>query len=101
MAGLWLDSDAYARGKSTLTVGGGIFAEGERFTSPTNGVRMPAYATVDLSARYGFDYEGGRMNLQAGIKNVFDCEYSVGGFGEGIFFRGQPRTLYLQLSAGF
>lgn len=96
-ASLWLNYEAGVHTGLPLTLSAGWFYEGERFTSANNGLRLPGYATVDASVAYRFS-EGERpTELRAGVKNVFDREYFVSGFGEGIAFPGRPRTVFVQL----
>ncbi len=100
-ASFWLNYRAIEDLSRSLDVFGGIFYEGARFTGSGNTVEMPGYSTVDIGARYTFDYNESRMNIQAGIKNLLDEEYYSGGFGEGIAFRGEPRTAYMQFGIEF
>jgi len=100
-ASLWLQYTALERERRRLTIGGGVFYEGERFSSAQNGVVLPDYTTVDLTLGYDFESDLGSMRVQAGVKNLFDEEYFTGGFGEGIVFRGNPRTAYLQFNTRF
>ncbi|MGP9832037.1 TonB-dependent siderophore receptor [Marinobacter sp. NSM] len=98
---IWLNYQVFDQGVRGLTIGAGLFAKGERFTSVQNQNTMPGYATVDANAQYRFRYADSNVTVQAGLKNVFDREYYTGGFGEGIAFRGEPRTAYLKLTTDF
>lgn len=100
-ASLWLTYDLFRNSREALTLGAGVFAESSRFTSTQNRTRMPGYATADLMAQYRFTANDTELQLRAGVKNLFDREYHVGGFGEGISFRCEPRTVYVQLDARF
>jgi len=100
-ASLWLNHEVELEGSRTLDLFGGIFYESERFTGSANTVVMDGYTTVDIGARYSFDCRQSRVNIQAGLKNLFDKEYFAGGFGEGIAFRGEPRTAYFQVGIEF
>lgn len=100
-ASLWLTYDLLERKAERVTLGGGVFYESDRFTSTQNGVEMSDYITADLTAQYSFVWDGLDLQAQAGLKNIFDEEYFISGFGEGIAFRGQPRTFFLQLKGRF
>jgi len=96
-AAVWLNYEAGVHTGLPLTLSAGFFYEGDRFTSPGNIVKMPGYATADASAAYRFS-EGARpTELRIGVKNIFDREYFVSGFGDGIAFPGRPRTVFAQL----
>ncbi|MGC3983352.1 MAG: TonB-dependent Fe(3+) dicitrate receptor FecA [Pseudorhodoferax sp.] len=72
-------------------------------TAAGNNGRIPGYALVGLRASYTFGAEFGRMTLGGGIKNLLDRRYFTRSFDDnnnGIYV-GQPRTVYLQLSAAF
>jgi iron complex outermembrane recepter protein len=98
---IWFNYQVSEPATRGLSVGAGVFAKGERFTSSQNGNTLPGYATVDANAQYRFGYAGNDVTVQAGLKNVLDKEYYTGGFGEGIAYRGEPRTAYVQLKTKF
>jgi len=99
-ASVWLNYEAGVHTGLPLTLSAGLFYEGERFTSANNGLRLPGYATADASIAYRFSERERPTELRAGIKNMFDREYFVSGFGEGIAFPGTPRTVFVQLVFG-
>src|SRR6056297_205043 len=100
-ASIWLNYEAGVHTGLPLTLSAGWFYEGERFTSANNGLRLPGYATADASVAYRFSESERPAELRAGVKNIFDREYFVSGFGEGIAFPGRPRTVFVQLVYGF
>jgi outer membrane receptor for ferric coprogen and ferric-rhodotorulic acid len=89
-----------------LSVGGGLTWEGDRpitATNPVTGldekVGQPAYALVDLMARYAFDP---RLSLQLNVFNVFDKTYRSGSFWWGApYTYGEPRKVLLTLDYRF
>ena len=100
-ASLFATYDIFDRGGERLTVGGGIFYTGARFTETSNNVELPDFVTVDLMGEYAFTAGDNDLRARVGLKNVFDEEYFVSGFGNGIAYRGQPRTLSLELGVKF
>lgn len=68
-----------------------------------NNGRIPGYVLVGIKAAYDFGPRYRNLRLGGGIKNLFDRRYFTRSFDDnnnGIYV-GQPRTLYLQLSAAF
>lgn len=100
-ASLWVSYALPLQGEGVWTLGGGVFYEGDRFTSSGNAVEMSDYVTADVSLRYRLPLGEREVSAQLGVKNVFDEEYFVGGFGDGIAFRGEPRTAFARLTARF
>ncbi|PWG63132.1 TonB-dependent siderophore receptor [Spiribacter halobius] len=100
-ASLWASYRLPTRGEGSWYLGGGVFYESERFTGAANTVEMPGYVTTDLSLRYELPLGERQLSVRFGVKNVFDEEYYAGGFGEGISFRGEPRTAFATLTARF
>jgi iron complex outermembrane recepter protein len=100
-ASIWANYEVFARDRERLTIGGGVFYVGERFTSARNGVVMPEYATVDVAVGYEFEAFGTPVSIRAGVKNLFDEDYFTSGFGEGIAFPGDPRTAWVRIGARF
>ncbi|MDX1635192.1 MAG: TonB-dependent receptor [Marinobacter sp.] len=100
-ASLWANYRLPTVGGGRWFLGGGVFYEGERYTGARNTVEMEDYITTDLSLRHERQLGGSLVSAQFGVKNVFDEEYYAGGFGEGIAFRGEPRTVYSSLSVNF
>jgi len=96
--------DAYESEGERVTVGGGVFYTGERFTSTSNNTVLDDFVTVDITGQYAFATRGLNLEIQAGVKNLFDEEFFQGGFGVapgGIAFRGDPRTIFARLTARF
>jgi len=97
--------DVYKTEEERLTLGGGVFYAGARFTDESNNIEMDDFITVDLTGQYEFSLNGFDLQAQAGVKNLFDNESFQGGFGAGgdggISFRGEPRTVFARLTARF
>ena len=100
-ASVFVTYDIYDRGDDRLTVGGGVFYQDKRFTSVSNEVELPAFVTVDLVGAYAFTAGSIDLEARVGIKNLFNEEYFVSGDGDGIAFRGQPRTFSAGLRMRF
>ncbi len=100
-AALWVSYSGIKVDERPLTLNAGIFYEDEQFTSVNNEVTMPGYTTVDAGVGYDFKVNKSTVKVQAGVKNLFDREYYTSGFGEGISFRGTPRTVYVGFTSEF
>jgi len=100
-ASLWMTYDVIASVAERLTLGGGIFFKGDRFTSSANNSVLPSYVTADVMAQYEFGVGEQRLRARAGIKNLFDEEVFVSGFGRGLALRGEPRTFTAELGITF
>lgn len=98
---VWINYQVFEQASRGLSLGAGVFAKGERYTSVQNRNVLPGYASVDANAQYQFRYAENDITLQAGLKNILDKEYYTGGFGEGIGFRGEPRTAYVKVRTDF
>eukprot|EP01034_Spumella_vulgaris_P043655 gene43654-54233_t len=60
-----------------LRLGGGVNHVGERFTSLTNLVTLPAYTTVDAALQYTL----GQWDLDVNVKNLANRKYYVSSHG--------------------
>lgn len=84
-----------------LTIGGGVRAQSKLYyESGSFNVEQPAYAVVDLMAKYDFNEQ---TSLQFNVNNVFDKEYysalnTSAGYG---FFMGASRNFKLTLKHSF
>ena len=65
------------RSFGAFSVGGSVFAAGERYDDPANGVRMGGYGLVDLRVGYAFHRD---WSLQAGVANAGDRDYETAAF---------------------
>lgn len=89
-----------------VSVGGGVNWEGDRPASainPVTGVSekvgQPAYALLDVMARYEFDPT---LSLQLNISNLADKKYRSGSFWWGApYTYGQPRKILLTMDYRF
>ena len=81
------------RAFGAFTVGGSVFASGERYDNPGNTTRMSGYALVDLRAGWTFHRD---WSLQAGVANAGDRDYETAAF-----YRqpGRAYTLTLRYAA--
>lgn len=100
-ASVWASYRLPMAGNGSWTVNGGVFYEGARFTGTGNTVEMDDYITTDVGLRYRLPLGERSFSVQLGVKNVFDEEYFAGGFGEGVAFRGDPRTAFARVTARF
>ena len=100
-ASLFATYDIVDRGSERLTVGGGAFYQGERFTSSSNAVTLPDFVTVDLMGEYASTAGSVDFRARVGVRNLFDEEIFINGDGDGIAFRAQPRALSLELGVKF
>ncbi len=82
-----------------LRLGGGINHVGERFTSLTNRVTLPAYTTVDAALQYTL----GQWDLDVNVKNVANRKYYVSAHGsnDNLILPGSPRALQVTLRTHF
>lgn len=65
------------RSFGAFSVGGSVFASGERYDDPGNATRMGGYALVDLRAGWSFQPD---WSLQAGVANVADRTYETAAY---------------------
>lgn len=96
---IWGMKDLGHFGSGTVSVGGGLNYMGERFTSLTNLVTLPAYLTGDLAGNYKTKgYEVG-VNL----KNFTNKSYIVSSHGsnDNLILPGAPRELQVTLRMKF
>jgi iron complex outermembrane receptor protein len=100
-ASMWLTYDVLDRDDERFTVGGGAFFQGERFTDSANEFELPSFVTVDVMAEYAFAIGDRQLRARAGVKNLFDEEHFVSGFGQGVGLRGEPRTITAELGIKF
>lgn len=82
-----------------FSLGGGLNYVGERFTSLTNLVTLPAYLTADLAAAY----KTGRYETSVNLKNVTDQKYIVSSHGsnDNLIVPGSPRAMQVTLRMKF
>jgi len=82
-----------------LTLAGSLIYTGSEYVNVANTQRIPAWATVDLGARYGTTIAGTPVTLRATVKNVFDKGYwsGVASSYSGLM-QGAPRTFLLSIS---
>jgi len=93
--------DVFKRKSDRLTLGGGIFYTGDRYSDEANTVELKDFVTVDLTAQYELQMaSGSRLEVQAGAKNLFDETFFEQGATR-IAFRGEPRTLFTKITLRF
>lgn len=86
-------------GDGTVSVGGGLNYMGERFTSLTNLVTLPAYLTGDLAG----NYKTKGYEVSANLKNFTNKSYIVSSHGsnDNLILPGAPRELQVTLRMKF
>ncbi len=82
-----------------FSLGGGLNYVGERFTSLTNRVTLPAYVAADLAG----SYKTGRYEIGVNLKNITDKKYIVSSHGsnDNLILPGAPRELQVTLRTKF
>ncbi|MBM3553867.1 MAG: TonB-dependent receptor [Alphaproteobacteria bacterium] len=87
-----------------LAVGAGFVARGSVEVDRANSFTLPGYATVDMMARYSFEYLQNKVSLQLNVGNLLDKTYyftsgTVGAFGG--FIPGAPRNFKGSIKVDF
>ncbi len=82
-----------------LRLGGGVSYVGERFTSLTNLVTLPASTTLDAALQYTV----GHWALDVNVKNLADRKYyaSSHGSNDNLILPGSPRAVQVTLRTQF
>ncbi|MEO5660603.1 MAG: TonB-dependent siderophore receptor [Polaromonas sp.] len=82
-----------------FSLGGGLNYVGERFTSLTNLVTLPAYLTADLAGIY----KTGRYEFGVNLKNVTNKQHFISSHGsnDNLIIPGPPRELQASLRIKF
>jgi iron complex outermembrane receptor protein len=88
---------------------GALHYESQRAATNTNGSYAPAYATLDVGARYSFNWLQHHMTARFQVLNVTDTQYYVsiadgnivGSPGANTAYLGTPRTFMASLEADF
>jgi iron complex outermembrane recepter protein len=83
-----------------LTLTGRLIHTGEAFIDAANTQQIPAWHTVDVSARWRTVLAGQRVLLRAGIDNLLDRAYWRTG-GRNIFVVASPRSWRLSATVDF
>lgn len=88
---------------SQWTVGGGLFAQGQRQGDVGNTFQMPGYARVDAMVAYRFGLGSSKASLQFNLDNVFNRKYYTGShqFVQDWIKLGNPRTAKLTLRVDY
>lgn len=89
---------------SGLTLEGRVVYTGEQEVDATNTVQLDSWTRLDAGVRYSFRAAGRPLTARARIENLADEDHwvAVGGFpGANYLTLGAPRTLSIQISAGF
>ncbi len=87
-----------------LTLGAGVFLQGERFIDRTNTAIMPGYGRVDVLAAYEWKVGPSKLTVQLNVLNLLDKEYaesSPSGPGPFNYTPGAPRTFIGSLGIEF
>ena len=82
-----------------LRAGGGVNYVGDRYTSLTNLVTLPAYTTLDAALQYTL----GQWDVDVNIKNLTNRKYYVSAHGsnDNLILPGSPRALQVTLRTHF
>ena len=80
-----------------LTLGGGITAAGDRFTSNDDLVTLPNYTRVDAVASYRL----GRYAVSLNVQNLADARYYESAGGNFQIYPGAPRNALLTVRYAF
>ena len=96
---IWGMKELGSFGDGTVSVGGGLNYMGERFTSLTNLVTLPAYLTGDLAG----NYKTKGYEVSANLKNFTNKSYIVSSHGsnDNLILPGAPRELQVTLRMKF
>ena len=88
---------------SQWSVGGGVFAQGQRQGDSANTFQLPGYARFDAMLAYRFGLGAGKASLQFNLDNVFDRKYYAGShqFAQDWIKLGTPRTAKLTLRVDY
>ena len=88
---------------SQWTVGGGVFAQGQRQGDAGNTFQMPGYARADAMVGYKFGLGGSKASLQFNLDNVFNKKYYTSShqFLQDWIKLGSPRTAKLTLRVDY
>ena len=96
---VWAMKDVGELAGGRVSLGGGLNYVGERYTSLTNRVTLPAYLTADLAAIY----RTARHDVGLNVRNVTDRKYMVSSHGshDNLILPGAPRQVQLTLRTRF
>ncbi len=88
---------------SQWTVGGGVFAQGQRQGDSGNTFQLPGYARVDAMLAYRFGLAGSKASLQFNVDNLFGKKYYTSShqFVQDWIKLGTPRTAKVTLRMDF
>jgi iron complex outermembrane receptor protein len=84
-----------------LTIGGGVVARSSAFADLDNTIELPAYATVDLLAKYKFKIEEVGMEAQINVKNLLNTTYYPNANWSNAITVGAPISVFGSLRATF
>ncbi|WP_024881943.1 TonB-dependent siderophore receptor [Methylosinus sp. LW3] len=84
-----------------LTIGAGVVAKSEAYADLQNKVKLPAYARVDLLAKYKFTIDAIAWEAQLNIKNLLDTTYYPHSDSAAGITVGAPISVFGSLRATF
>lgn len=90
---LWTSHEWRAGALKGLSLGGGLFAQGARYTDLFNNVVLPRFVRADLSA----GWRVGAWRMTANLKNATNRRYFESSNSSAVIFPGAPRELQLTL----
>ncbi|BDD01596.1 TonB-dependent receptor [Persicobacter psychrovividus] len=91
--GFWLKYQVVSGKAKGLGFGFGGHYVGDRLTN-VEGLTFENYTLFDAGIYYQLD----KMRVSANLKNIFDQEYYIGGYGYDRLFPGRPRNFMVNLS---
>ncbi len=84
-----------------LTLVSRVTYTGKHYLDSANRLQAPSFTLVDLGARYATTVGGRDVVLRAGVNNVFDRRYWIGGFADSAAQVGVGRQFLLSASVDF
>jgi iron complex outermembrane receptor protein len=84
-----------------LTIGAGVVAKSDAYADLQNKVKLPAYARVDLLAKYKFTIDVIGFEAQLNIKNLLDTTYYPSSDSPNGITVGAPLSVFGSLRATF
>jgi iron complex outermembrane receptor protein len=84
-----------------LTIGAGVVAKSDAYADLENKVKMPAYARIDLLAKYKFTIDAIGFEAQLNVKNLLDTTYYPHSDSAAGISVGAPLSVFGSLRATF
>lgn len=84
-----------------LTLTSGLIYSAKQYVNQQNSAHLPAWARVDVGARYATVIDGRDVNFQLNVQNLFNRKYWSGVSQWSAFALGSPRVISLSASMAF